>query len=78
MSAQQSDTVTEANAGNPGIPREVASEPAGTSLDLALDAAIAIFTGRLTSYGGTPHDGVPAGTAPRTDLVWRHRGLLPE
>ncbi|MEV5959481.1 hypothetical protein AB0M11_38055 [Streptomyces sp. NPDC051987] len=79
MSAQQSDAVTEAAAGTPGIVRTVAPESTGTSLDIALDAAIAIFTGRLTSYTGTRTGRAPAaGAGLRPDLAWRHRALLPE
>lgn len=79
MSAQQSDTTTEVAAGIPGIPRTVGPESTGTSLDIAFDAAIAIFTGRLTSYTGGQTDPAPAaGAAPRTDLAWRHCALPPE
>ncbi|QFQ97779.1 hypothetical protein F9278_17835 [Streptomyces phaeolivaceus] len=48
------------------------------SLNVALDAAIGIFTGRLDSYSGDAQESTAARAERYTTLAWRHPALLPE
>jgi hypothetical protein len=65
MSAQSSDNVT----------TEV---PSAISVNVALDAAIGIFTGRLGSYSGDLEESAATRAERYTALAWRHPALLPE
>ncbi|MBZ6286164.1 hypothetical protein ACF1HU_19575 [Streptomyces olivaceus] len=76
MGTQRSDTATEVAPGHSATSRTPAPEPTGTSLDFARDAAIAIFTGRITLRTGAQAG--PAAGAARTDLARCHRALLRE
>ncbi|MET7656912.1 hypothetical protein [Streptomyces sp. NPDC005486] len=85
MSAQSSDTVTvtalhtAVSAQSQEIPAADAAVPSAISVNVALGAAIGIFTGRLGSYGGADLDESAATRAERyTALAWRHPALLPE
>lgn len=48
------------------------------SLNVALDAAIGIFTGRLDTYSGDFEESASARAERYTTLAWRHPALLPE
>jgi len=72
MSAQSSDNVTQV------IPGANAPAPSAISLNVALDAAIGIFTGGLGSYSGDSRESAAARAERYTALAWRHPALLPE
>ncbi|MER6344738.1 hypothetical protein ACWC10_19080 [Streptomyces sp. NPDC001595] len=47
-------------------------------LNVALDAAISIFTGNLGSYKGTPNESVTDRVDRYTALAWHHPALIAE
>ncbi|MGW3289666.1 hypothetical protein ACWDR3_34000 [Streptomyces sp. NPDC001002] len=48
------------------------------SLNVALDAAIGIFTGRLDSFAGDSQESAAERAERYSALAWRHPALLPE
>ncbi|WP_159054461.1 hypothetical protein [Streptomyces dysideae] len=52
--------------------------PSAISVNVALDAAIGIFTGRLGSYSGELEESAATRAERYTALAWRHPALLPE
>ncbi|MPY33707.1 hypothetical protein FNH09_21425 [Streptomyces adustus] len=84
MSVQSSDTVTVINDNNNGnglhneMPGRDDPAPSAISLNVALDAAIGIFTGRLGSYFADTKESTAQRAERYAALAWRHPALLPE